>query len=661
MKRKLKNNISAIKYLSVLFVLHLNFFYGQEGIKPLSSNINYFYKDFNLQSNVNPYNGKNKGATVIYDTLPFIEDFYYSTSSQYPSANKWQNDSMVYVNSGFGVAPPSIGVATFDGLNKYGYPYRPSLTSMSLQWGADTLTSVPINLHTSGAQTLEPTSNVGLSFHYQPAGNGDIPEPADSLVLDFYKPKQNAWKNGVWYSRGLSNPNPTTDTNFKRVFVKVTDTACFHEGFKFRFRNWATTSGDFDHWNLDYIILDKNRTDTVSDSLRVDIAITGVPAPFLKNYSAMPYKQYLESEMAAKTSVRIRNNCGNPQNYYYKYRIYNQNGSLEFPEYDGGFTNIDFFNPVLHHGYSTFANHARPPVNDTFALQPTESEFKIEHFVYLTTSTLTAFIKGNDTVTQVLPFRNYYGFDDGSAEAGYYVNGVGAKMAVKINVNTADTLQALGIYFDPAGYVIQQEGYEFIISVWAHSTITGGPSTIMVYNDTIKNKPKFNKTAGGSHFIEYPLRKKTRLDPGTYYVGLQQFQATGTLTIGFDRNYDHRTSVYFDSGNGWQQSAIYGSLMIHPVFGKLTGVGISENIAETRERLFLVYPNPSFDQFTILSREAGKGKYSLINSLGQTVLEGTMEEREYVVNTASLIPGLYFLQLKNSEQQIQQQKIIIRH
>ena len=172
---------------------------------------------------------------------------------------------------------------------------------MSSSLPADTLTSKPINLN-----LRVPSDSIALTFYYQARGNGDTPELSDTLLLDYWKPKQATWSTKVWYQRGNSNPN-TNDTVFKRGFVWVSDTAYLHDGFKFRFRNKATTAGDFDHWHLDYVYMNINRG-MIKDTTNIDFAFGYIPTPYLKNYSAMPWRQYDTNDMVAKNSVFIRNN-----------------------------------------------------------------------------------------------------------------------------------------------------------------------------------------------------------------------------------------------------------------------------------------------------------------------------------------------------------------
>ena len=88
-------------------------------------------------------------------TLPFIDDFSYSGS--YPDNNLWSSSSSIFINSTYAVNPPTIGVATFDGLNFNRKPYSLDLTS-AMSGSADTLLSREIDLST--------TSNVYFLFYY---------------------------------------------------------------------------------------------------------------------------------------------------------------------------------------------------------------------------------------------------------------------------------------------------------------------------------------------------------------------------------------------------------------------------------------------------------------------------------------------------------------
>ncbi|MDQ3047446.1 MAG: hypothetical protein M3R27_07860, partial [Bacteroidota bacterium] len=132
--------------------------------------------------------------TLELGTLGILDDF--SSDSPYPDSALWL-DSSAYINRGYPYAPPTIGVATFDGISKTGYPYNFAASSTSSAV-ADLLTSKPINLE----YTISPFDSIYFSFFYQPQGRGNAPELGDSLVVQFRAAGvSSTWKN-VWAKRG---------------------------------------------------------------------------------------------------------------------------------------------------------------------------------------------------------------------------------------------------------------------------------------------------------------------------------------------------------------------------------------------------------------------------------------------------------------------------
>src|SRR5687767_6429149 len=93
--------------------------HAQEFLRPLTGNINI------TETGENNTEAQYRRSAITLQ-LPFIDDFSYSTKQIYPAQGRW-TDEMVFINSGMGRNPQSIGVATFDGLNKNGYPYLPGL------------------------------------------------------------------------------------------------------------------------------------------------------------------------------------------------------------------------------------------------------------------------------------------------------------------------------------------------------------------------------------------------------------------------------------------------------------------------------------------------------------------------------------------------------
>jgi hypothetical protein len=633
-------------FLFFTCILFISPFRAQEGLRRLQGNPAYIYAPpAHRLTAPSPEKAKASGTSLF---IPFKEDFYYAPLYNYPTQRLW-TDSSVYVNVGFGRTPLSIGVATFDGLNKHGYPYQPNLANMLSSNPSDTLTSQPINLFvTASSQTLLPTSNVGISFYYQPQGNGDFTEANDSLILDFYNPTQGKWVSRVWYKKG----NSPADSIFRRGFVWIRNPDYLKDGFQFRFRNTATNAGDFDHWNLDYIYLDQGR-DSVVETNYDDIAFSHVPSPFLKDYSTMPYNQYVFSEMDTMISVRIRNNsqAADPINMQYAHYLYDTAHVL-LDQYQGGPDQLQSFSVI---GYSKINAHRRPRIKYTFKLMTDSTDLEVYHILSRTSTSVTQdFFPNNDTLVQKQNFRNYFAFDDGSAEAGYYIVGNKGKVAQRIRLNKTDTLRALRIYFDPVGSLSTAQNYQFRICVWKDNS--GAPGTLILRDSAMKQS---YLSTGFRSVPEYALTSPMVLETGTYFIGIEQ-QVDKSLTIGFDRNYDFHNFLYFNSGTGWKPSTIPGSLMIHSVFGKYVPPPLSIH-KDFRLPLLQVYPNPASSELHIRVDRLSATAFAIYDLFGRKVMEQPMYETFVTVPTQDLATGVYVLVLTNNGQAVRREKIVIEH
>jgi len=155
--------------------------YSQESLFYLKENI--ILKNSKKKARIN-----NRISSNL--TLPLVIDF--AGDSIFPDTTYWKSNQ-VYINNDIPILPPSVGVATFDGLNSNGLPYDDSYDDT--YGSADTLTSQAINL------SYLPSDSVYFGFFYQAGGLGNSPEVEDSLLLEFYSPVLNSWHK-VW-----SNPD----------------------------------------------------------------------------------------------------------------------------------------------------------------------------------------------------------------------------------------------------------------------------------------------------------------------------------------------------------------------------------------------------------------------------------------------------------------------
>jgi hypothetical protein len=649
----MNSKINYNKYLATLLTLFIAInFFAQEQLRPLSGNLN-------LPKNIDTQAKVKKTTTTSSLYLPFFDDFSYAYKSPYPSANNWV-DSNTYVNTGFAIAPISIGVATFDGLNKIGYPYNIS-AAVSTSASADTLKSRPIHLDSIPTanpliyKQYSPSDSIALSFFYQAEGFGDSPEASDSLCLDFYKPLADSAR-GVWTKVwGKAGYNPSsTDTAFYRVKIEVIDTAYFHDGFQFRFRNKATSSGSLDHWHLDYVQLKDQYF--YDDTLLNDAAFVYKPSSFLKNYSVMPYRQYNQTlEMASGFTNYMRNNFSIAKFSVYDYSIKDKTGTPIPTDAYGTFPNPGFL-PFLNNGYYNGAA-AHPVFTATGTPFPgapfaDSTYFAITHSL----STPSDAQNENDTVVHIQRFSNYYAYDDGSAEQAYYLGGnsFGAKVALRYTLNVADTLKSLRIYFDPItqGNLIVNSSFRMV--VWASGG--SGPGNI-IYKDSLMY-PRYE--SGSYNMIPtYNLTSCLPLGVGTYYFGIQQTSGQ-PLNIGFDRNTNHKNALYYNTSGSWSQSSINGSLMINPVIGCVDPPVVISVSELTKNNTLKIYPNPTQNLFTInwSGNQIENCQLEITNAVGQTVLKKTVTSNDQV-DVSELTNGLYFIHLKGNSLNVSPQKLII--
>ena len=558
-------------------------------------------------------------------SLPFIDDF--SQQHYYPDGSKWI-DNYVYINSNYAINPISYGVATFDGLDSIGYPYD-FLNPTS--WGiADYLTSKTIDLTVV-------TDSVFLSFYYQPKGIGNQPEPKDSLRLEFFRKSDSTWVR-QWAVPGSAL------ASFKKVMIPV-DTSFQNDAFQFRFKNYATLSGNVDHWNLDYVYLNDNRNH--ADTALNDVAFTGDFYNMLNEFTAMPYTHYKVdsiSNMAASISVEYRNNHSVNSDIFYKYKVIDDGGSgISIEEYPSGTSNQNVgpyaIKEIDQAVYDITNNNFYFPVDDTAKTKV----YQIKNY-YNDGDTVPDFNQKNDTVYSYQVFSNYYAYDDGSAEAGYGVFGIGSKLANKFTIKMSDTLVALDIYFNPVTYI--QSLNTFKLKIWSSLS----PENV-VYEQSGFYNPTYSFT---NELVTFNLDYPIYLPAGTYYFGYQNI-TEDFLTIGYDLNLDNSNKVFFNAEGIWENSNYAGSLMIHPVFkyDDEVVIGINEITKTDSERL--IYPNPSTG--IIFLNKITPVQILVFDVFGKKVVE--LPKAVYnKIDLSHLSNGVYFLNISDNNTS-QVEKIII--
>jgi len=638
--RKLLINIGILILLVPLTSI------AQEVLMPLNYNPNLrvnTHKKANIQSAL-------QKDTVLY--LPFFDDF--SDSYIYPKSSLWI-DSSVYINSNYSNDPISIGVATFDALDKNGelYGQADSVTTFL----ADQLTSRPIDLDSCSIN-----DSIYLSFFYQSGGLGEKPDNTDSLILYFYAPLQKKWIT-IWKVPGNSAYSP-----FKLAIIPIYDTAYFHNKFQFRFANYVSINiinnetgknSNGDIWNLDYIYLNKRRGDF--DTVFHDLAIMRPLKSPLKNFESIPQNHFklpsvYEKEMGGQLTLYIRNNDSIIRNTQRSYLITDVYKKQSF---------VPFSPAAIDAPRETVVSFKDDMIDISLVSDMDDSGlFKITARL---DKTLASEPKSNDTTVYYQVFRNYYAYDDGSAELGYGFQGEGtsnACLAYKFAtysgfLTVPDSLQAIDIFFNRS--VKNESQQPFSLTIWDDNKGIPGKK---IYNEKVYKdssyKPEFEE--GYNHFHRYFLENAIAV-PATFYVGWIQTTET-FLNVGFDMNRIKTDTIIFynlqdthDNSNAWTPSTQKGALMIRPIMGNWkeahTGVKTFKTVK------FELYPNPAFDNINIKMPDKSSVSginLSVYNLTGQLVLKNQAFYQG--INISRLSPGMYIMTIVTDKGQMYTSKFI---
>lgn len=529
-------------------------------------------------------------------------------------------DRQAFHNYTYAVNPWSLGVATFDGLDEFGYPYDFNSTTTNY---ADRLTSKPINM-----AGITAADSVYFSFLYQSKGLGDQPEPGDSLVLEFFAPELLQW-NRVWGTNGQ------VSDNFKVGHLRIDNADYFKKGFQFRFKNYGGLSGSLDHFHIDYVNL--RTISGQSDTLFKDFAFVYPITTLLKDFTSVPWdhwKNNFAGKMADNVQIVVRNGSNIPEN--------NQNGSVDVRY--GGTLEGSFVLPAqtLSGGNINYAPRTTYYSFHDFSAGYSYDETKLGEAqtfdIEAAASAQFANLTLNDSTFSKQVFENYYAYDDGSAEAAYGPTGVQARLAIKYTPYEADSLIGVKIHWVPS--VNDVSNNLFLITVWGDNN--GQPGAVL-YEDEFFFPREPNYEFDRNLFTTYYLKDTMKLPiNGTFYVGWRQFDAD-RLNVGLDLNIVNSDKIFYsiDGGNVWTNTTFQGSAMIRPVFSTSLDYTLGIQPKEMELATVTVYPNPTTgDVFVKTSMNVSR--IEVYNLQGAVVAHSDSNR----VSLSEQPAGVYFLRLE---------------
>jgi hypothetical protein len=529
--------------------------------------------------------------------LPFWDDFSNDLSST-PSSDIWFAGRSAWINSGLAINPPSINVASFDGIDSLGKPY--SVNDVLAKGFADKLESQPIDL---SKVTAAEQSTVFFSFYYQLKGRGELPDAGDRLILEF-KNVTGGWEQ-VWTAE--NNGTLATDV-FTQAVVPVTGEKFFHAGFRFRFKNFARLSGPYDTWHLDYIYLNKGRS--IADTSYPDRSVVAPLTSIFKTYRAIPKTHFFVDKTAAMTKPSIvvhnlRADNNQPLNYFSYARIGEYNGttisegpltlmdsaaaigsvnSLEYKTAEVALQDLpalldetaDSLHVVVKVGLSTKDNLPLSENGDY------EQKFAPIDF------------RDNDTTRADYWISSYYAYDDGTAEYGAALNQSGAQVAYKYSLvgETEGFIRAVQMYFPKFG---DESSQVIELRIWNDLNET---ESSVLYSEVVTLQ-----RTGSNNFWIKKLNKAVKVGE-QFYIGWKQ-SSSAVIAVGFDKNTNSGDKIHFNISGAWETNQLLaGSLMMRPVFGEAsedpgTDPDPINGLEEEAVAGLAPYPNPTDGRFVI--------------------------------------------------------------
>jgi hypothetical protein len=588
----------------------------------------------------NPY----RTGSIDPVLLPFWDDFS-SVRSGYVKSDLWEFGESAWVNEGMGINPPSLNVATLDGLDSLGKPYN--VNDVLAKGYADKLVSAPIRMD---LVSIADRSRIFISFFYEFHGNGEPPDEGDLISLSF-KNSSGEWEV-IWTKE---NDGTLSKDKFEQLIIPITADRFFHDNFQFRIQNFARLSGPYDTWHVDYIYINngKLQTDPVRP-LFPDRTITSkLTSPFV-SYRAMPVKHFFSSPTtnSVKPSLIITNlrqdqiaGNGQPVSYSSSASIsinkknqapvitdlpldvnLNIGSELVFKEQRVVTLNTmpdpasldqsaDSINMKLNIIFDTGDNKIKTP---------TEGDYDFNVFNPIEFRT-------NDSISASYVLSSFYAYDDGTAEYGAGLNQPGAQLAYEFDMKTdqPDTIVAVDIYFPRFGDESNQ-----VIQFQILRDITNSPSDI-IYTQSLPIQRNTQNTFWRITLVDLPAGVKEK-----FYIGWKQ-NSSAVIAVGLDKNTESGSKIFSNINGTWEQNiSLKGSLMIRPVFGKGNGSGEVTGVEEQIQKAS-VYPNPSNGIFFLTSIT---DQAEVIDLTGRKIaIASELVNEQTQITILNPQPGIYLL------------------
>lgn len=633
--------------------------------------------------------------------LPFIDDFAKYTI--YPDQSKWIDED-VFINTTYGVNPPTIGVATFDMLNSDGYLHT---NASAYPFISDFLTSKPINLFDYTIMNPISVSTTEL-FYYQTSTN--TYHPADSLYYQIDLVYYNCMQVPITFNVGAN-------IFFGVAKINVSDSLYTYD----------SVNDIYVHIE-EYLTLAVSPADSVWFSFYYQPKGLGGNAPEASDSLILEFKdstgiwKHIWSTPGTVSApfkqimICIDNGIFFYKGFQFRFKNYAGFGTITVPSFasNGDMWNLDlvkidknrFASDTIHNDITfvynidgTLNNFTAVPWNHFKAV----SGFKSDtiDFIYRNMSDSTKIVTrkcvitdkltGDTILSKSLGSENISPFSDSTylfidttqffnasvqdyAEFEIQFNVTSSTPAIHLPYRWNDTLKYNQVFDNYYAYDDGIPEYGFGL---AGNTTENGQVAFKFYTltpDTIRGIYMFfNRTLNNANqkYFYLTVWDDSNGKPGTIlrkyigqkpeFHGLNEFHyysldtsiyITGTfyigwvqttqdlLNIGFDFNYDASSKVFFNIDGYWENIPFAGTPMMRPVLSQQPIVYVSENPVEEEIK---VYPNPARNFIYIDSEN--KVNIRIYNMFGEEVTNAELNNN--MVDVSRLKPGLYILKIFN--------------
>jgi hypothetical protein len=590
--------------------------------------------------------------------LPFWDDFSLNKfdgqrNTAYPNDTLWEYSQRVWVNDHMGINPPSIYVATFDGYDSLGKPYAKN--DILAKGFADRLTSRALRMDLVAPANRK---NVFMNFFYQYQGNGEPPDQGDVLYL-YFKDKDGIW-NEVWRKES----DGTLDkTKFDTVRLKFED-KYFHPKFQFRFQNFGRISGPYDTWNVDYVYVNNgiplykplvpNGNPPYEDF--PDRAISTPATPLFVDFQSIPIKHFLLSPSALTqlpkfvvTNQRKDQSLANSNSQGFGFSssviisrtLFNGVAKQKKELTNNASTNLRvFYQRPIEFSVTTLPSSDLTAIDTTirkivfdfkFSITPGDNTPKKfdgspNDGDFDTVAYKRIDFRRNDTTRATYILDDYYAYDDGTAEYGARINGIGTQLAYEFNLKTtaADTIVAIDYYFPPFGDESTQSVQFHVLGA-----LTGQETDYLYRRNTQIKRSTSNV------FVRETLASPVTVQ-GKFYIGWRLL-SNALIPVGLDRSFDSGSKMFYNSSGDWiQNKDLKGSLMIRPVF--IRKGQPPPPVAVADEPVASLYPNPNTGIFYL---PIAAEQISIVDITGRPVSTSVEEDQKQKKVSADIPMGIY--------------------